>query len=327
MNRLRIGIVGLGAHAQRSHIDPLASVDRAQIVAVCDPAPEARERQRSSGFAGSVYDSFEEILADETVDAVIICSPDRFHAEALAAAIDHGKHVLVEKPVADRREDLESVRNALTQAAERGLVVSSCHPRRFDPPFLWLRERLDDLRQQLGTALDVRFDFFYHQPSKRGLHHGLLIDHINHEIDLVHWMFGLSPFSAHKLYDDEIRYAASGTRDDGLCFTFFGSRDLTRKVYSEVMRVRFQRGEVEIDAEKGVATVRDWDLDSVRRFACGSTDYTARFLATNEDFVVAALNGAAPYLSATDLMINTEIGIALTEDGFFDSTESVAATA
>jgi predicted dehydrogenase len=307
-----------------SHIGFLQAIAEARIVGACDPTTEARERQRRAGFTAPIYGALDELLADPAVEALVICSPDRFHAGAVARGVAAGRHVLVEKPVADRREDLVSVTDALLAARENGLVVTSCHPRRFDPPFMWLERALPTLGDELGAPLDARLDFFYHRPSKTGLHHGLLIDHINHEIDVIHWLFGHSPFIAHKLADSAVRYGAAGYREDGLCFTFFGSRHLQRRAYADVVRVRFEHGEVEVDTEVGIATVRNWETRETRTVTCGRTDYHARFAATNHDFVNAARNATKPYLTALDLILTTELGVILTEDGRYDSRASAA---
>lgn len=322
---LGIGVVGLGAHAQRGHLDHLGELNRADVVAICDPSAEARRRQLAAGFTGTAYERLDDLLADDRVRALIVCSPDRFHADALARGVAAGRHVLVDKPMADCRADLRLVTDALVQAADRRLVVTSCHPRRFDPPHLWLRRELPALQAQLGRPLDVRFDFFYHQPSRAGLHSGLLIDHVSHEVDLLHFLFGHAPFVAHRLTDGDVCYGVAGSRQDGLCFTFFGSRHLDRRAYPEVMRVRFERGEMDVDTEAGVATVRDRDQGTSSNARCGATDYERRFRAINRDFVNAALDGQPPYLSPLDLVVNTEAGIALTEDGHYDSRRSAAA--
>jgi predicted dehydrogenase len=310
--KLKIGVIGLGDHAWQSHLLPLREVAEVQVVGVFDPAPRAQERARAAGLF--VYDSEAELLA--SVEAVLVTSPDRFHAASLEAAIAASVHALVEKPLCDSSQDLPRVRAALGEAKQKGLVVSSCHPRRFDPPFLWARTELPALVDRLGPVLDLRFDFFYHKPSKQGLHLGLLLDHANHEIDLVNWLFGATSFNAYKLYDSELRYAACGQRDDGLSFSFFGSRTLERRVYSELLRLRFERGELTIDTERGIATVLDFETGRLEEEACGTTAYAERFLKTNEDFI-AACRGGASYLSPEELLINTEIGIALTEDGIY----------
>lgn len=315
MGEIGIGICGLGAHAQRGHVDHLRAPGR--VVAVCDPDEIVRTGALAALPDAVAYADLPSMLADPAVDAVIVCSPDRFHAEALVACVTAGAHVLVEKPVADTREGLARVRAALREADEAGLVVSSCHPRRFDPPFLWLRERLPRFAIDLGAPLDLHFDFLYHRPSRTGLHHGLLIDHVNHEVDLLHWLFGHCAFDARRLFDGEVRYGVSLAREDGVCATFSGSRHLGRDAYAELLRVRFERGEVEVDCETGIARVRDLDAGTIVEHTCGATDYQARFTALNDDFLAAIRDGRSPYLSRADLLVNTEIGIALTENGHF----------
>lgn len=78
------------------------------MVAVCDPSEEVRDRQRVAGFGGAIHETLDELLADPAVQTLVVCSPDRFHAEALVQGVAAGKHVLVEKPVADRQQDLRS---------------------------------------------------------------------------------------------------------------------------------------------------------------------------------------------------------------------------
>jgi len=319
---LGIGVIGLGTHARRGHLDHFANLKGAHLAGVCDPDPTARADLVNDEVSGYAYP--EELLASSAVDAVIICSPDRFHFSTLAATVEAGKHVLVEKPVVNTTGELEELPRILHQAQVSGLVVSSCHPRRFDRPFLAVRDRLPELADQLGVALELRFDFFYHRPSKVGLHQGLLIDHVNHEIDLVNWLFGYSPFVAHRLFDSQTRYGVAGWRKDGLTFSFSGSRHLERHVYAETMEIRFERGLLEVDAETGVLRVHDYDRNQVVETHCGPTDYDGRFISVNQDFVDAIRCGGNPYLAAADLVLNTETGIALTETGVYDSAASDA---
>jgi predicted dehydrogenase len=317
MRKIGVGVVGLGDHALRSHVQHLAGAGAA-LVGVFDPDTEATAVFRGTSVA--IHPSLASLLADPLVEAVIICSPDRFHADSLAEAVAAGKHVLVEKPAAAERDDLPALQLTLHAAKRNSLVVSSCHPRRFDPPFVSLKDRLEYFRTQLGEPLNVSFDFFYHRPSKAGLHHGLLIDHINHEIDLVNWMFGYSEFRATKLFDSELRYSACGVRDDGITFVFSGSRHLDRRVYAEAMEVRFERGLVRLDAEAGKLLVHDYDADATYVDLCEATNYESRFQELNDDFFTAIRNSGKPYLSAQDIIVNTETGIFLTEDGVYDSS-------
>jgi predicted dehydrogenase len=315
VDSIGIAFSGLGEHGLRSHVQPLLDVEGAHIVGAYDPAAACHVELAKLAPGARRYESEQQLLEDPAVQAVIICSPDRFHAPSLAAAVAAGKHVLVEKPLLDELSDdmhLGVLAGVLADARERGLVVSSCHPRRFDPPYTWLRDNLSELTKQLGALMEVRLDFFYHQPSKSGLHHGLLIDHINHEIDLVHFLIGHSPFRARKLADSQVHYAVSGVRADGITFHFNGSRHLTERLYPETAQLRFERGVATVDTGKGLCEVRDFDRQRTSELVCGRTDYTQRFAAVNENFVRACQGAANPYLSADDLLVNTEIGIALT---------------
>lgn len=322
MEKLGIGLIGLGAHSLRSHAASLALMDDVRIVGGFDPDGDAQTRFLNEYTQAQTYDSLPALLEGSDMDALVIATPDRFHIASLEAAVAAGKHVLVEKPVCDQRADLERVRTCLTEAQRQGLVVSSCHPRRFDPPYLWYPRHHQQLLERLGPVIELRLDFFYHHPSKIGLHAGLLMDHFNHEVDLMHFMFGHAPFRAYKLYDSETRYAAAGQREDGIGFHFFGARTLRRRVYSELMRVRHEGGEVQIDTERATATILDYESgESVDSYS-GHTDYDQRFHLLNRNFVDAVAGRAESYLRPEELLVNTESGIALTEDGVFDYVPS-----
>jgi predicted dehydrogenase len=125
---LRAAIIGLGWWGR--HItQALEGSERVRIVRGFDPAAEA-----SRGFADrhefSLAPSFEAILAEETVDAVIISTPHALHEPHALAALAAGKAVFCEKPLAMRAA---AVRRILAAAGERGLVLGVGHERRFEP--------------------------------------------------------------------------------------------------------------------------------------------------------------------------------------------------
>jgi predicted dehydrogenase len=77
---------------------------------------------------------------------------------------------MVEKPLATTRLDLDYLKDALGKAKEQDLVISSCHARRFDPPFLWLKSMLGQTKIALGEVMGVDYDFSYAKLRKTGLH-------------------------------------------------------------------------------------------------------------------------------------------------------------
>jgi predicted dehydrogenase len=125
MTRLRRGaILGFGAVAEHGHLPGWKADPRFEIVAVAEPRPERRMQALHALPAARAYDSVAALLATESVDFVDIASPPAFHAEAVVAAAAAGAHVLCEKPLVTRLDDLRRIRDA-TRAA--GVVLHPVH--------------------------------------------------------------------------------------------------------------------------------------------------------------------------------------------------------
>lgn len=96
---IRIGLIGAG-NIGNVHLGVFQRVEGADIVAITDVfLPLAEQRAKEYGV-DKVHASVEELLADDSLDAVIICVPNKFHAEVAIKALEAGKHVLLEKPMA-----------------------------------------------------------------------------------------------------------------------------------------------------------------------------------------------------------------------------------
>src|SRR4051794_35296453 len=111
--RLRIGIAGLG-RAFSIMLPALAS-EKLEIVAGADPRPEARARF-AADFRARAYASVEEMCADNAVEAVYISTPHGFHRANVEAAAAHGRHILVEKPMALTLDDCRAMNDAVRAA-------------------------------------------------------------------------------------------------------------------------------------------------------------------------------------------------------------------
>jgi predicted dehydrogenase len=316
---VRIGVIGAGAHAQRSHIEPLSDISVAELVAVADPSEDALDWVTDNHPGVRIYRDAEEMLQRVRLDAVVIASPDRFHVDHLEMALAAGLAALVEKPMAQDEDQYVRLEAALLQAEREHLVVSSCYPRHFDPPFLYYYEERDAYRNGLGLTLHLDFDFCYHRPTKEGLHTGLLMDHVGHELDLANWYFGESKTTLYRLYDSDTRYAVAGVREDGITMSFHGSRTLERHVYLERFRVRHAGGTVMVDCATGDVRVDDLERRESRLLNCGGTDYGRRFHDLNRNFVRAVLGQEESYLSRDTMLQNTLAGSSLTTTGIFRS--------
>lgn len=321
METIGFGVIGCGEHALRGHVLPAVAMDVYSLVAVSDPNVQAvNAALREADLAGVTVRDDLSLLEDPRVEAVLIATPDAYHAELLKKAVLAGKHVMCEKPLAVTEVDLVSIETSIRLATERSLVVTSCHPRRFDPPYLWVKNRLVDWVVSYGDLLDVALDFTYHRPSKTGLHEGLLIDHISHEIDILNWLLGFSNVSVAKRHDDQTRYKADGVRlSDGITFSFHGTRMLDSRVYPEAVRLRFERADITVWST-GNCIVVDHSDGSIHQLDCPKVDYDLRFTDLMADWAKSIRTGTPSYLTGRDLIMNSAIGMYLTRQYVWESS-------
>lgn len=317
-NLVRYAVLGCGDHAWRSHIVPGQNVGELELVGVFDPSREAMARLAGRHQVSlRMFESEEECLTDPGVDAVLIASPDRYHVASALAAIEAGKHVMVEKPAAVTADGLITLQHALQLASERRLIFTSCHPRRCDPPYEYLYCVIPGLRRVWGKILSFETDFSYHAPSegKAGLHTGLMQDHVNHEYDLMIWLLGLETTEAWCLSDSLDRYHVAGRREDGLVFSFQGTRRLNSRQFLEMVRVRFEIGELSLNCHTG--KVQLYDHESGRNMISRHkpTNYSARFTRIMENFALSILGDESNYLTPTEIWVNTDICVQLHEQG------------
>ncbi|HEX7747636.1 MAG TPA: Gfo/Idh/MocA family oxidoreductase [Bordetella sp.] len=132
---LRLGIIGLG-RAFSLMLPTFLNDERLRLVTACDPRPEARARF-AEDFGGTAFEDAQSVVADPNVEAVYIASPHQFHAEHTRLAAVHGKHVLVEKPMALSLDECDAM-IAACDAAGVNLVIGHCHS--FDTPYLHARD-------------------------------------------------------------------------------------------------------------------------------------------------------------------------------------------
>jgi predicted dehydrogenase len=138
-------IVGLGWWGRTIQRELTASSEMRVVLGV-DVGAQARAAAAAEGL--TTIASFEEALARSDIDAVILCSPHKHHAEQIVAAAKAGKHVFCEKPLCTSAREMEAVAQAVTAA---GVQLGIGHERRFEPGIIELRQRL--AAGEFGTAL------------------------------------------------------------------------------------------------------------------------------------------------------------------------------
>ncbi|MBR6808615.1 MAG: Gfo/Idh/MocA family oxidoreductase [Clostridia bacterium] len=105
--KLRVGIIGCGGIANGKHMPSLKNVKECEMVAFCDLIIErAEEAAKKYGTEeAKVYVDYKELLADETIDVVHVCTPNRAHSFITVDALEAGCHVMCEKPMAINSEE------------------------------------------------------------------------------------------------------------------------------------------------------------------------------------------------------------------------------
>jgi phthalate 4,5-cis-dihydrodiol dehydrogenase len=188
---LRIGVAGLG-RAFTLMLPTFLGDSRVRLVAACDPRAAARE-QFARDFAGATYDDIEALARDPEVEAIYIASPHQFHAEHTRIAAAHGKHVLLEKPMAITLAECDAMIEQCRQAGVH-LIVGHCHS--FDAPYLRAREII-----QGGSVGAVRMiqainytDFLYRPRRPEELDTdaggGVVFSQAAHQVDVVRLLAG-----------------------------------------------------------------------------------------------------------------------------------------
>ena len=127
--RLRVGVLGCGPIAQAAHFESCTKAANADLYAICDVADDLRERMAVTHAPQRSFADYDAMLADPDLEAVIIATSDAFHVQAATRALQAGKHVLCEKPLATAVEEAEQLRAVV---AASGKVLQVGHMKRFD---------------------------------------------------------------------------------------------------------------------------------------------------------------------------------------------------
>ena len=188
---IRIGLVGLGT-AGRSLPQAVAKTTGFSFVAAADLRQEARE-QYGAEFGIQTFDSVAAMCELNDIDAVYVATPNLFHAEHAIAALEHGKHVMVEKPMALTLEDCDRM---IAAAEKNRLKLMVAHTRSLNPPIRKMREIISSGR--LGRVTQVhtlRYSPWLLRPREPGeinteLGGGVCYRQAPHQVDIARLLGG-----------------------------------------------------------------------------------------------------------------------------------------
>ena len=138
---VRVGVLGAGAWAKFAHIPGYKRDPRCELVAIADPVIERAQAFADEFGIPSVYGSHAELIAREDIHLVDVCTPSATHFELSWAALDAGKHVLCEKPVA---YDYTETLRAAAFAKSKGLKTKLGFTFRYSPAMRYMKQLIDE---------------------------------------------------------------------------------------------------------------------------------------------------------------------------------------
>jgi UDP-N-acetyl-2-amino-2-deoxyglucuronate dehydrogenase len=194
MDKIRVGIIGCGAISS-IHMEGVAACVDTQLEAVCD-IDGVRAAAAAEKYGCKAYTNYRELLEDRSIDSVHICTPHYLHAPIAIAAMQMGKHVLCEKPIA---VSTAAAWEMIQVSEETGKRLGICFQNRYNATSVRIRELLDagtlgKIRGARAIVTWHREGAYYTESEWRGTWEkeggGVLINQSIHTLDLVQWLLG-----------------------------------------------------------------------------------------------------------------------------------------
>ena len=191
INMIKVALIGIGGIG-KVHFDTYKEIIDAEIVAVCDIRGEmARDKV---GFDNiKIYTSFDELIENEKVDMLDICTPSYMHADMVVKALEKGIHVLCEKPMSISTNDTRKIVAAIEKS---GKLFMTAHVVRFMTPYIYLKNIIDSgelgkpVRIEMSRMSEIpqwSWNDWMHDITKSG---GSLTDLSIHDLDFIQYVFG-----------------------------------------------------------------------------------------------------------------------------------------
>lgn len=194
---IRVGVIGAG-RIGTLHMEHICHrIDGAEIAAVSDISTQAAEEAGRRFSVSTVTSDYRELLDNQSIDAVLICSSTDTHADFIVQAADAGKHIFCEKPIAF---DLAAIDRALTAVEKAGVTLQIGFNRRFDANYrrVWELVRSGSIGELHIIKIISR------DPSPPPIEYvklsgGIFVDMMIHDFDMVRYLSGSEVESVYTL--------------------------------------------------------------------------------------------------------------------------------
>ena len=181
MRTVNVGVIGVGAMGY-NHARVYYKLEEANLVAVSDVS-ERTLNKVAKKYDAKGFTDYEDLLKDPEIEVVSVFVPTTFHHDVVMEAIKHGKHVLVEKPIAFTLKEAEDM---IAAAKEAGVILATGHVERFNPAVQKAKELIDnDVIGDIVSASAKRVGPF--PPRIKDV--GVTIDLAIHDLDVMNYLF------------------------------------------------------------------------------------------------------------------------------------------
>lgn len=197
MSKVKVGVIGCGSIAKYRHLPEYRTHPDVDISSVCDVVIE-RAQAAAQTYGAKAYTDYMDLIKDQEINAVSICVPNVFHAPMAIAALQAGKHVLCEKPMATTLEEAERMNET---ANANGKILMIGHNQRLVPSHQKAKDMIS--QGKLGKIYSFRTSFGHSGPegwsmdgkdswffkkSEAGI--GAMADLGVHKADLLRFLLG-----------------------------------------------------------------------------------------------------------------------------------------
>ncbi|MFN3344543.1 MAG: Gfo/Idh/MocA family protein [Chloroherpetonaceae bacterium] len=162
MEKIKVGVIGLGNIAQVIHLPILSKLENAQLVALCDMEFQRAKLLGERYKVKHVFKDYQDLLAMNEIDAVIIATPTNTHKEIATAAIKAHKHCLVEKPLARTAKEAKEILDVLNKSDVKMMVGMN---QRFRPDAMVLKSFIEN--GEIGDVFFVKCGWLKKNPVDR----------------------------------------------------------------------------------------------------------------------------------------------------------------
>ena len=324
---IRVGIVGCG-NVSRFHASAIRAAEGVALAGAC-----GNTLSRAEAFCREneipLFESFDALLASEEIDAVALCTPNGLHGSQILKAIEAGKHVLVEKPMALTLEELDAVVEA---AAKSRVTVSSVCQHRFTDEAQAIKQAIDsgELGKIVLASLSMRFfrsQEYYDSAPWRGSFKegggGVLMNQGIHGIDLMCYLLGkpvqVCGYAGARLRSIQVEDTAAGAVlfESGAMATV-DATVCASPAFSQKLFISGEKGTILLDEDE----IKLWTLPS----PCpvpprGEDGFSSAFSPTEinpafharqyEDFARAIKSGTPPLIDAYQGRLPVELILGL----------------